>query len=111
PPELSGEALAKKVPSHLDSKGTVYADQFLQEYVPREYDDLQRRQLFCILDLRRLKHSANEVFAKKDWKLNIMNFAKEFEKSRSLIMLRYGLYEFKNVKPSGDVLRKWRAAH
>ncbi|KAG7146063.1 Nucleoporin like protein [Verticillium longisporum] len=26
-------------------------------------------------------------------------------------MLRYGLYEFKNVKPSGDVLRKWRAAH
>ncbi|KAM0333273.1 hypothetical protein ACHAQA_001934 [Verticillium albo-atrum] len=111
PPELSGEALAKKVPSHLDSKGTVYADQFLQEYVPREYDDLQRRQLFCILDLRRLKHSANEVFSKKDWKLNIMNFAKEFEKSRSLIMLRYGLYEFKNVKPSGEVLRKWKAAH
>ncbi|ROT41375.1 hypothetical protein SODALDRAFT_357411 [Sodiomyces alkalinus F11] len=111
PPELSGEALAKKIPPELDAKGTVYADQFLGHLVPPEYDDLQRRQLFCILDLRRLKHSANEVFAKKDWKLNIMNFAKEFEKSRSLIMLRYGLYEFKNVKPSNDVLRKWRAAH
>ncbi|KAL2758079.1 hypothetical protein ACRALDRAFT_2017106 [Sodiomyces alcalophilus JCM 7366] len=111
PPELSGEVLSKKIPPELDAKGTVYADQFLGHLVPSEYDDLQRRQLFCILDLRRLKHSANEVFAKKDWKLNIMNFAKEFEKSRSLIMLRYGLYEFKNVKPSNDVLRKWRAAH
>ncbi|KAF9880935.1 hypothetical protein CkaCkLH20_01977 [Colletotrichum karsti] len=111
PPELTGEALARDIPPELEAKGTVYADQYLGHLVPPEYDDLQRRQLFCVLDLRRLKYAANEIFAKKDWKLNIMNFAKEFEKSRSLIMLRYGLYEFKNVKPSDEVLKKWRAAH
>ncbi|KAK1989855.1 RanBP1 domain-containing protein [Colletotrichum falcatum] len=111
PPELSGEALVRDIPPELEAKGTVYADQYLAHLVPPEYDDLQRRQLFCVLDLRRLKYAANEIFIKKDWKLNIMNFAKEFEKSRSLIMLRYGLYEFKNVKPSEDVLKKWRAAH
>ncbi|KDN63227.1 putative RanBP1 domain-containing protein [Colletotrichum sublineola] len=111
PPELSGEALARDIPPELEAKGTVYADQYLSHLVPPEYDDLQRRQLFCVLDLRRLKYAANEIFTKKDWKLNIMNFAKEFEKSRSLIMLRYGLYEFKNVKPSEEVLKKWRAAH
>ncbi|KZL72255.1 RanBP1 domain-containing protein [Colletotrichum tofieldiae] len=111
PPELSGEALARDIPPELEAKGTVYADQYLGHLVPPEYDDLQRRQLFCILDLRRLKYAANEIFNKKDWKLNIMNFAREFEKSRSLIMLRYGLYEFKNVKPSEEVLKKWRAAH
>ncbi|KAK6217372.1 hypothetical protein QIS74_07486 [Colletotrichum tabaci] len=111
PPELSGEALARDIPPELEAKGTVYADQYLGHLVPPEYDDLQRRQLFCVLDLRRLKYAANEIFNKKDWKLNIMNFAKEFEKSRSLIMLRYGLYEFKNVKPSEEVLKKWRAAH
>ncbi|KAK2035875.1 RanBP1 domain-containing protein [Colletotrichum somersetense] len=111
PPELSGEALARDIPPELEARGTVYADQYLGHLVPPEYDDLQRRQLFCILDLRRLKYAANEIFTKKDWKLNIMNFAKEFEKSRSLIMLRYGLYEFKNVKPSEEVLKKWRAAH
>ncbi|KAK1593246.1 RanBP1 domain-containing protein [Colletotrichum navitas] len=111
PPELSGEALARDIPPELEAKGTVYADQYLGHLVPPEYDDLQRRQLFCILDLRRLKYAANEIFTKKDWKLNIMNFAKEFEKSRSLIMLRYGLYEFKNVKPSEEVLKKWRTAH
>uniref|UniRef100_L2FH50 Nucleoporin nsp1 n=1 Tax=Colletotrichum fructicola (strain Nara gc5) TaxID=1213859 RepID=L2FH50_COLFN len=111
PPELTGEALARDIPPELEAKGTVYADQYLSHLVPAEYDDLQRRQLFCVLDLRRLKYAANEIFAKKDWKLNIMNFAKEFEKSRSLIMLRYGLYEFKNVKPSDEVLKKWRAAH
>ncbi|KAK1978195.1 RanBP1 domain-containing protein [Colletotrichum cereale] len=111
PPELSGEALARDIPPELEAKGTVYADQYLGHLVPPEYDDLQRRQLFCVLDLRRLKYAANEIFTKKDWKLNIMNFAKEFEKSRSLIMLRYGLYEFKNVKPSEEVLKKWRTAH
>ncbi|WYZ41529.1 hypothetical protein EsH8_V_000424 [Colletotrichum jinshuiense] len=111
PPELTGEALARDIPPELEAQGTVYADQYLGHLVPSEYDDLQRRQLFCVLDLRRLKYAANEIFAKKDWKLNIMNFAKEFEKSRSLIMLRYGLYEFKNVKPSEEVLKKWRSAH
>ncbi|EXF82706.1 RanBP1 domain-containing protein [Colletotrichum fioriniae PJ7] len=111
PPELSGEVLARDIPPELEAKGTVYADQYLSHLVPAEYDDLQRRQLFCVLDLRRLKYAANEIFIKKDWKLNIMNFAKEFEKSRSLIMLRYGLYEFKNVKPSEEVLKKWRTAH
>lgn len=111
PPEYSGEKLARRIPRDLDGKGSVYADQFLADLVPAEYDDLQRRQLFCILDLRRLKHSANEIFAKKDWKLNISNFAKEYEKSRSLIMLRYGLYEWKGKKPDPAVMRKWRAAN
>jgi len=111
PRELTGAALTKEVPKDLDQHGSVFADQYLAHLCPKEFDDLQRRQFFCILDLRRLKHAADEIFAKKDWKLNIMNFAKEFEKSRSLIMLRYGLYEFKNVRPSAEVLRKWRAAH
>ncbi|KAH7357938.1 hypothetical protein B0T11DRAFT_354559 [Plectosphaerella cucumerina] len=112
PPEYTGKKLAEQIPSRLDSKGTVYADEFLQHLVPAEYDDLQRRQLFCILDLRRLKYSANEIFAKKDWKINITAFAKEYEKSRSLIMVRYGLYEWKgNAKPAPSVMRKWRKAN
>ncbi|KAI1485682.1 hypothetical protein F5X96DRAFT_690217 [Biscogniauxia mediterranea] len=110
-PALTGEALAKEVPDDPNRKGSVYADQFLAHKCPPGFDDLQRRQFFCILDLRRLKYAADEIFAKKDWKLNILNFAKEYEKSRGLIMLRYGLYEFKNVKPSEEVLKKWRAAH
>ncbi|KAI1380977.1 hypothetical protein F4677DRAFT_206419 [Hypoxylon crocopeplum] len=110
-PELSGEALSKEVPDDPTRTGTIYADQFLAHKCPPNFDDLQRRQFFCILDLRRLKYAADEIFAKKDWKLNIMNFAKEYEKSRGLIMLRYGLYEFKNVKPSEEVLKRWRATH
>ncbi|OTA70108.1 hypothetical protein K449DRAFT_320412 [Hypoxylon sp. EC38] len=110
-PKLSGEALAKEVPNDPNRTGTIYADQFLAHKCPPHFDDLQRRQFFCILDLRRLKYAADEIFVKKDWKLNIMNFAKEYEKSRGLIMLRYGLYEFKNVKPSEEVLKRWRATH
>ncbi|KAI0108182.1 PH domain-like protein [Daldinia grandis] len=110
-PELSGAALLKEVPDDPSRTGTIYADQFLAHKCPPSFDDLQRRQFFCVLDLRRLKYAADEIFAKKDWKLNIMNFAKEYEKSRGLIMLRYGLYEFKNVKPSEEVLKRWRAAH
>ncbi|KAI1850707.1 hypothetical protein JX266_003989 [Neoarthrinium moseri] len=110
-PDLTGEALANAIPETMSRKGTVYADQYLADKCPKEFDDAQKRQFFCILDLRRLKFAANEIFAKKDWKLNIMNFAKEYEKSRSLIMLRYGLYEFKNVKPSEEVMKKWRKAH
>ncbi|KAK9421520.1 hypothetical protein SUNI508_05755 [Seiridium unicorne] len=111
-PELSGAKVQNAVPEHLrNRKGTVYADQYLGHKCPPEFDEDQRRQFFCILDLRRLKYAANEIFAKKDWKLNIINFAKEYEKSRGLIMLRYGLYEFKNVKPSEEVMRKWRKAH
>ncbi|KAK8083357.1 Nucleoporin [Apiospora saccharicola] len=108
---LTGEALAGSIPEPLTKRGTVYADQYLADKCPPDFDDLQRRQFFCILDLRRLKHAANEIFVKKDWKVNILNFAKEYEKSRGLIMLHYGLYEFKNVKPSEDVMRRWRAAH
>lgn len=108
---LTGEALASSIPEPLTKRGTVYADQYLADKCPPDFDDLQRRQFFCILDLRRLKHAANEIFVKKDWKVNILNFAKEYEKSRGLIMLHYGLYEFKNVKPSEDVMRRWRAAH
>ncbi|KAF3058149.1 Nucleoporin nup61 [Daldinia childiae] len=110
-PELSGAALSKEVPDDPNRTGTIYADQFLAHKCPPNFDDLQRRRFFCVLDLRRLKYAADEIFAKKDWKLNIMNFAKEYEKSRGLIMLRYGLYEFKNVKPSEEVLKRWRAAH
>lgn len=110
-PELSGEALSKQVPDDPNRSSTIYADQFLAHKCPPNFDDVQRRQFFCILDLRRLKYAADEIFAKKDWKLNIMNFAKEYEKSRGLIMLRYGLYEFKNVKPSEEVLKRWRATH
>ncbi|KAK8089905.1 nucleoporin nsp1 [Apiospora hydei] len=108
---LTGEALANSIPEPLTKRGTVYADQYLADKCPPDFDDLQRRQFFCILDLRRLKHAANEIFVKKDWKVNILNFAKEYEKSRGLIMLHYGLYEFKNVKPSEEVMKRWRAAH
>ncbi|KAJ4265472.1 hypothetical protein NW762_004760 [Fusarium torreyae] len=110
-PELSGEVLTNKIPKDWNSKGSIYADQFLSHLCPPEFDDEQRRQFFCILDLRRLKYAANEIFSKKDWKLNVVNFAKEFEKSRSIILLRYGLYEFQNVKPSKDVLKRWRREH
>ena len=111
PPELTGEVLTQRVPKDWNSKGSIYADQFLAHLCPPELDEEQRRQFFCILDLRRLKYAANEIFAKKDWKLNVVNFAKEFEKSRSIILLRYGLYEFQNVKPSKEVLRRWRREH
>ncbi|KAI1284173.1 hypothetical protein F5Y07DRAFT_385679 [Xylaria sp. FL0933] len=110
-PDLTGQALAKAVPDDPTRTGSIYADQFLAHKCPSHFDELQRRQFFCILDLRRLKYAADEIFTKKDWKLNILNFAKEYEKSRGLIMLRYGLYEFKNVKPSSEVIKKWRAAH
>lgn len=108
PPELDGEELAKQVPDNPNRIGSIYADEFLSHLVPPELDDLQRRQFLCILDLRRLKYAANEIFSKKDWRVNIMNFAKEYEKSRSLIMLRYGLYEFKTVPASREVLKKWK---
>lgn len=111
PKELSGDALIKRIPDGWDPRGSIYADQFLQDSCPPEYDDEQRRQWFCVLDLRRLKYSANELFARKGWKLNIMNFAKEYEKSRSIILLHYGLYEFRNVKPSKELVRKWRREH
>ncbi|KAM0481473.1 hypothetical protein ACHAPX_003584 [Trichoderma viride] len=111
PPELTGEVLANKVPKDWNSKGSIYADQFLAHLCPPDLDDEQRRQFFCILDLRRLKYAANEIFANKTWKLNMMNFAKEFEKSRSIILLRYGLYEFQSVKPSKEVLKRWRREH
>lgn len=108
PPELDGEELAKQVPESSNRVGSIYADEFLSHLVPPELDDLQRRQFLCILDLRRLKYAATEIFAKKDWRVNIMNFAKEYEKSRSLIMLRYGLYEFKTVPASRELLKKWK---
>lgn len=108
PPELDGEELAKQVPDSPDRVGSVYADEFLSHLVPAELDDLQRRQFLCVLDLRRLKYAASEIFSKKDWRVNIMNFAKEYEKSRSLIMLRYGLYEFKTVPASRELLKKWK---
>ncbi|KOS22684.1 hypothetical protein ESCO_003574 [Escovopsis weberi] len=111
PPELTGEVLADKVPKDWNSNGSIYADQFLSHLCPPDLDEEQRRQFFCILDLRRLKYAANEIFSKKSWKLNIINFAKEFEKSRSIILLRYGLYEFQNVKPSKEVLKRWRREH
>lgn len=111
PPELTGEVLTQKVPEEWNSKATIYADQFLAHLCPPELDEEQRRQFFCILDLRRLKYAASEVFTRKDWKLNVINFAKEFEKSRSIILLRYGLYEFQSVKPSKDVLKRWRREH
>ncbi|KAI0446964.1 hypothetical protein F4803DRAFT_559139 [Xylaria telfairii] len=110
-PDLTGQALAREIPDDPNRTGSIYADQFLAHKCPPHFDEIQRRQFFCILDLRRLKYAADEIFAKKDWKLNILNFAKEYEKSRGLIMLRYGLYEFKSVKPSSEVLKKWRVAH
>ena len=111
PRHLTGEALAKEVPETASRIGSVYADEFLAHYCPPDLDEHQRRQFFCILDLRRLKYAANEVFAKKDWKINAINFAKEYEKSRSLIMLRYGLYEFKTVRASEAVKKEWREKH
>jgi hypothetical protein len=111
PRDLTGERLAKEIPEDTNRVGSVYADEFLAHYCPPDFDDLQRRQFFCVLDLRRLKYAANEIFAKKDWKINILNFAKEYEKSRSLIMLRYGLYEFKTVKASETVKKQWQKEH
>ncbi|KAK1827832.1 nucleoporin nup61 [Podospora conica] len=111
PRHLTGEALAKEVPDSASRVGSVYADEFLAHYCPPDLDEHQRRQFFCILDLRRLKYAANEVFVKKDWKINAINFAKEYEKSRSLIMLRYGLYEFKTVRASEAVKKEWREKH
>ncbi|KAG5956757.1 hypothetical protein E4U57_002310 [Claviceps arundinis] len=111
PPELTGEVLTDKIPKTWDRKGSIYADQFLAHLCPPELDEEQRRQYFCILDLRRLKYSADDIFKSKDWTLNILNFAKEFEKSRSLLMLRYGLYEFRKVKPAKEVLKRWRREH
>jgi hypothetical protein len=111
PRDLTGERLAKEIPKDTNRVGSVYADEFLAHYCPPDFDDLQRRQFFCVLDLRRLKYAADEIFAKKDWKINILNFAKEYEKSRSLIMLRYGLYEFKTVKASEAVKKQWQKEH
>ncbi|KAK4217154.1 nucleoporin nup61 [Rhypophila decipiens] len=111
PRELTGEVLAKEVPEGLSRSGSIYADEFLAHYCPPDFDDQQRKQFFCILDLRRLKYAADDVFTKKDWKINILNFAKEYEKSRSLIMLRYGLYEFKTVRASEAVKKEWKQKH
>ncbi|EFW99218.1 Ran-binding protein [Grosmannia clavigera kw1407] len=109
-PKLSGEAIAGMVPKDLKAGSrSVYANEYLAHLCPPDFSEEQRNQFFCILDLRRLKYAADEVFVKKDWKLNILNFAKEYEKNRSLIMLRYGLYEFKTVKVSKDVFQKWKA--
>lgn len=109
-PKLSGEAIADMVPKDLKSGSrSVYANEYLAHLCPPDFSDEQRNQFFCILDLRRLKYAADEVFIKKDWRMNILNFAKEYEKNRSLIMLRYGLYEFKTVKVSKDVFQKWKA--
>lgn len=111
PPDLTGEALTQKVPKEWDQKRSIYADQFLSHLCPSEFDEDQRRQFFCILDLRRLKYTADEVFVRKGWKLNVLNFAKEFEKTRGIILLHYGLYEFRNVKPSKEILQRWRRDH
>ncbi|KAJ4306232.1 hypothetical protein N0V88_001030 [Collariella sp. IMI 366227] len=111
PRHLTGEMLAKEVPSDPNRSGSIYADEFLAHYCPPDLDEHQRRQFFCILDLRRLKYAADEVFTRKDWKINILNFAKEYEKSRSLIMLRYGLYEFKTVRASEAVKKEWKQKH
>lgn len=108
-PKLTGEAIAKQVPKDANRTGSIYANEYLAHLCPPEFTDVQRNQFFCILDLRRLKYAADEIFVKKDWKLNILNFAKEYEKSRSLIMLRYGLYEFKSVKVSKEVFDKWKS--
>ena len=109
--ELSGEVLTRKIPKEWSATSSIYADQYLSHMCPPDLDDEQRRQFFCILDLRRLKYAADEIFSKKDWKLNVVNFAKEFEKSRSIILLRYGLYKFQNVQPSKEVMKRWRRDH
>ena len=114
PRHLTGEALTRELrdlSKDSSHSGSVYADEFLSHFCPPDLDEHQRRQFFCILDLRRLKYSADEVFTKKDWKINVLNFAKEFEKNRSLIMLRYGLYEFKTVRASEAVKKEWRQKH
>ena len=114
PRHLTGEALTRELrdlSKESPRSGSVYADEFLSHFCPPDLDEHQRRQFFCILDLRRLKYSADEVFTKKDWKINVLNFAKEFEKNRSLIMLRYGLYEFKTVRASEVVKKEWRQKH
>ncbi|KAK4449159.1 nucleoporin nup61 [Podospora aff. communis PSN243] len=114
PRHLTGDYLTKELrdrPKDTSRSGSVYADEYLSDLCPPDLDEHQRRQFFCILDLRRLKYSADEVFTKKDWKINVLNFAKEFEKNRSLIMLRYGLYEFKTVRASEAVKKEWKQKH
>ncbi|KAK4191609.1 hypothetical protein QBC35DRAFT_293074 [Podospora australis] len=111
PRHLTGEMLAKEVPDDWNRSGSIYADEFLTHYCPPDFTKQQRDQFFCILDLRRLKYAADEVFTKKDWRINVLNFAKEYEKSRSLIMLRYNLYEFKTVRPSEAVKKDWKEKH
>lgn len=106
--KLSGEAITNMVPKELKGSKSLYANEYLAHLCPPDFNEEQRNQFFCILDLRRLKYAADEVFLKKDWRLNILNFAKEYEKNRSLIMLRYGLYEFKTVKVSKDTFQKWK---
>ncbi|CAK7263451.1 hypothetical protein SEPCBS119000_000497 [Sporothrix epigloea] len=111
-PKLNAEAMTEMIPDNLRSSGlSVYANEYLAHLCPPDFNEEQRNQFFCILDLRRLKYAADDVFVKKDWKLNISNFAKEYEKNRSLILLRYGLYEFKTVKVSKDAFQKWRHDH
>lgn len=111
PANLSGEELARRVPKNPNRVGSIYADEYLADLCPKEFTEAQRKQFFCILDLRRLKYASDDIYLKKDWRFNILNFAKEYEKSRSLIMLRYGLYEFKSIKPSQEVVSKWKADH
>ncbi|KAL8419098.1 hypothetical protein RB594_002343 [Gaeumannomyces avenae] len=111
PANLSGEELARRVPKNPNRVGSIYADEYLADLCPKDFTEAQRKQFFCILDLRRLKYASDEIYLKKDWRFNILNFAKEYEKSRSLIMLRYGLYEFKSIKPSQEVVSKWKADH
>ncbi|TLS28134.1 hypothetical protein PpBr36_01985 [Pyricularia pennisetigena] len=111
PANLTGEELARRIPHNPNRVGSIYADEYLSDLCPKEFNETQRKQFFCILDLRRLKYASDEIYVKKDWRFNILNFAKEYEKSRSLIMLRYGLYEFKSIKPSQEVVSKWKASH
>ena len=109
--ELTGEKISKQVPEDPNRVGTIYADQYLAHLCPAHFDGTQRRQFFCILDLRRLKYAADEIFLKKDYALNIQAFSREYERSRGLILLRYGLYEFKRVKVNAELLKNWRISH